>query len=82
MRVLWRTDYAPGKLNSAPIVVAAGRLLPVTLARDPNWIGRIRGIALLVQGPLPGPFRDSTRLYCRIAGSPDTEVQIGANAAT
>ncbi len=57
LRVLWRTDYAPGKLNSAPIVVASGRLLPVTLARDPNWVGRISGIALLVQGPFPGPFR-------------------------
>lgn len=57
LRVLWRTDYTPGKLHSAPVVVAAGRLLPVVLARDPNWIGRIRGIALLVQGPLPGPFR-------------------------
>jgi hypothetical protein len=57
LRLLWRTDYAPGKLNSAPIVVTSGRLLPVTLAGDPNWIGRISGIALLVQGPLPGPFR-------------------------
>jgi hypothetical protein len=57
LRVLWRTDYAPGKLNSAPIAVASGRLLPVTLARDPNWVGRISGIALLVQGPFPGPFR-------------------------
>jgi len=57
LRVLWRTDYAPGKLNSAPIVVASGRLLPVTLARDPNWVGRISGIALLVQGPFPGPLR-------------------------
>ena len=57
LRLLWRTDYAPGKLNSVPLTVASGRLLPATLARDPNWIGRIRGIALLVQGPLSSPFR-------------------------
>jgi len=57
LRLLWRTDYAPGKLNSVPLTVASGHLLPASLARDPNWIGRIRGIALLVQGPLPGPFR-------------------------
>jgi hypothetical protein len=57
LQVLWRTDYAPGKINSAPVYVASGRLLPAVLARDPNWVGRIRGIALLVQAPLPGPFR-------------------------
>jgi hypothetical protein len=57
VRLLWRTDYAPGKLNTIALTVAAGRLLPATVAKDPNWIGRIRGLALLIQGPLPSAFR-------------------------
>jgi hypothetical protein len=57
LRLLWRTDYAPGKLNSMALTVAAGRLLPAIVAKDPNWIGRIRGLALLIQGPLPNALR-------------------------
>ncbi|MEO8303887.1 MAG: hypothetical protein ABI724_07180 [Betaproteobacteria bacterium] len=57
VRLIWRTDYAPAKLNSAPIGVASGHLLPVMLARDPNWVGRIRGLALAINGPMPQPVR-------------------------
>ena len=57
MSLLWRNDYAPAKLNSLPLTVASGRLLQISPAKDPNWIGRIRGIALVIQGPLPNPVR-------------------------
>lgn len=57
VRLIWRTDYAPAKLNSAPIGVISGQLLPVTLAKDPNWVGRIRGLALAINGPMPQPVR-------------------------
>jgi hypothetical protein len=57
VRLIWRTDYAPAKVNSAAIPVAAGRLRPVVLAADPNWVGRIRGLALAINGPLPAPVR-------------------------
>ncbi len=57
--LLWRNDYAPGKLNSVPLTVTSGRLRAVSLANDPNWNGRIRGIALVIQGSLSNAVRIS-----------------------
>jgi len=57
VRFLWRTDVAPGKLNTIAVPVVAGRLLPVTMAGNPDWIGRVTGIALVVRGPLARPVR-------------------------
>jgi hypothetical protein len=48
VRMLWRSDFAPSKMNSIPVAVAAGRVLPVETAGDANWLGRIKGIALAV----------------------------------
>jgi hypothetical protein len=56
-RLLWRNDYAPSRLNSAAIGVAAGQLLPVVVAGNPNWVGRIRGLALAINGPTGAPIR-------------------------
>jgi hypothetical protein len=53
---LWRTDYAPKKIFSVPVSVVAGRLLPVTLANDAGWLGRVTGIGLAVRGPFVQPF--------------------------
>lgn len=50
VRLLWRTDYAPAKLNAAPMSVSAGRLLPVAVNQDPNWLGNVLGVALAIQG--------------------------------
>jgi hypothetical protein len=55
--LVWRNDYAPAKLNSTQITVASGRLLPVTLASNPDWVGRVTGLALTIRGPLPQPVR-------------------------
>lgn len=57
VRFLWRTDYAPGKLNSAPVTIAAGQLTPLVMTRNPDWVGRVSGIALAVRGPLGEPVR-------------------------
>ena len=57
VRLIWRSDYAPAKINSAPISVAAGQLRPVIVASDPSWVGRIRGLALAINGPLATPVR-------------------------
>jgi hypothetical protein len=57
VRFLWRSDYAPNKLNSIPVPVVAGRLAPVVMAKNPDWVGRITGIALAVRGPLAEPVR-------------------------
>jgi hypothetical protein len=57
VRLLWRNDYEPAKLNSAKVTVESGRLRPVIVDDDPAWIGRITGIALAVRGPLVQPVR-------------------------
>jgi hypothetical protein len=57
VRFLWRSDYAPSKLNSIVVPVVAGRLSPVTMAKHPDWVGRITGIALAIRGPLGEPVR-------------------------
>ncbi len=57
VRFLWRSDYAPGKLNSASIRISAGRLLPLDMAKNPAWVGRISGVALAIRGPLPAPVQ-------------------------
>jgi hypothetical protein len=53
---LWRTDYAPRKIFSAPVTVEAGRLLPVVLANDAGWLGHVTGIGLAIRGNLVQPF--------------------------
>ena len=57
VRFLWRSDYAPGKLNSIPVTVAAGRLTPVVMSKSPDWVGRITGIALAIRVPIGEPVR-------------------------
>lgn len=50
---LWRNDYAPSKVNQRRLVVVGGRLVPAILAGDPNWVGRITGVALAIRGAMP-----------------------------
>jgi hypothetical protein len=57
VRFLWRTDYAPSKLNSVPVTISSGRLVPVAMTKNPDWVGRVTGIALAVRGPLAEPIR-------------------------
>ena len=56
VRLLWSTDYEPNKLNSTALTVASGRLVPIVLVKDPDWVGRITGLALAIRGPLPQPL--------------------------
>jgi len=57
VQMLFRTDYAPTKLNVIKVPVNSGRALSVITASDPNWVGRITGIALSIRGPLSQPVR-------------------------
>lgn len=57
VRLLWRSDYASSKMHTVQLPVVSGRLLPVSLANNPGWVGRIKGLALLVRGPLAQPVR-------------------------
>jgi len=56
VHLLWRTDYAPNKIFSVPVVVEAGRLRPIVVASDAGWLGRITGIGLAVRGAIRQPF--------------------------
>lgn len=57
VRLLWNSDYAKGKVQNVKLTIASGRLLPVSLAANPEWVGRIKGLALLIKGPLQQPAR-------------------------
>jgi hypothetical protein len=57
VRLLWRSDIRPDRLNSVTLRVAAGRGLPALLAGNPAWIGRITGLALAIHDPLAQPAR-------------------------
>jgi hypothetical protein len=57
VRLLWLSDYASAKVNTVQLTVVSGRLLPVSLAKNPAWLGRIRGLALLIKGPFEQPVR-------------------------
>ena len=57
VRVLWFSDTDPGRINSLPAIVEAGRVQPVIVAGAPGWTGRIRGLGLTVAGALPRPVR-------------------------
>lgn len=54
--LVWRNDYEPGRRFTRPLTVEARRLLPIILADDPNWIGKINGLALIVRGDLSQPL--------------------------
>lgn len=54
--LVWRNEYQPGRRFTRPLVVDARRFLPIILAGDPDWIGRINGLALIVHGDLARPL--------------------------
>jgi len=57
IRLMWRTQYEPGRMNVVQIPVAYNRLLPVLLTREAGWVGDITGLALAIQGTLEQPVR-------------------------
>ncbi|HEV2220696.1 MAG TPA: hypothetical protein VGV08_09070, partial [Casimicrobiaceae bacterium] len=50
--LLWRTDVEPSRLNTLPISIESGQPAPVDLRNNSHWIGRIKGLALALHGPL------------------------------
>jgi len=57
VRLLWRNDNAPEKVNAIDVPVESGRTFPVIVANNPAWIGRVTGLALAIQGQLLQPIR-------------------------
>jgi hypothetical protein len=54
--LLWTNDYQPSHLFARSLTVEAGRIAPAFVAREPNWIGRIGGLALLLRGAFTEPI--------------------------
>ena len=54
--LLWYTDLQGSRVLRHTIAVEAGRLLPVSVANDPGWLGRIGGLALVLQGSFAEPI--------------------------
>ena len=54
--VLWQNEYEPGRVFNQRVDVEAGRVQPVSLARNNKWVGRISGIALAVRGNFSEPM--------------------------
>ena len=55
--LLWRNDYRPGTTHSAPLVPTNQGYFFGWTASDPDWIGRINGLALVIKGRPKKPLR-------------------------
>lgn len=54
--LLWYSDVQASRVFRRPMVIEGDRFAPVSLQGDPGWLGRIRGLALVLQGDLPEPL--------------------------
>jgi hypothetical protein len=54
--VLWQNEYEPGRVFNQRVDVEAGRVQPISLARNDKWVGRISGIALAARGDFSEPM--------------------------
>jgi hypothetical protein len=54
--LLWYNDYASSRVFRRALTVEAGRIAPAFVAEDPGWIGRIGGLALVLQGSFTEPI--------------------------
>lgn len=51
VRLLFTSDYRPRRVQNRPLAVEDGSVLPAALAGDPDWLGRITGLAIAVRAP-------------------------------
>jgi len=54
--MLWYSDIDASRVFRHSLIVEDGRLAPVTLEQDRGWIGRIGGLALVLQGGFAEPI--------------------------
>ena len=54
--MLWYSDIDASRVFRHSLIVEGGRFAPVTLAQDRGWIGRIGGLALVLQGSFAEPI--------------------------
>lgn len=54
--LLWRSDYAPGRVFNRRLTIDAGQIQPFSLASERNWNGTISGLALGLKGSYQKPI--------------------------
>jgi hypothetical protein len=54
--MLWYSDVDTSRVFKRALTVEAGRLMPAALAQERGWIGRIGGLALVLQGGFAEPI--------------------------
>jgi len=54
--MLWYSDIDASRVFRHSLIVEGGRFAPVTLVQDRGWIGRIGGLALVLQGGFAEPI--------------------------
>ncbi|HTS21516.1 MAG TPA: hypothetical protein VMN79_06845 [Casimicrobiaceae bacterium] len=54
--LLWYSDISSSRVFRRALTVEAGRIMPVDVADDRAWLGRIRGLALVLQGSFSQPI--------------------------
>ena len=54
--LLWSNDYAPSRMFRRTLTVEAGRIAPELVVQDRDWLGRINGLALVLQGSFTEPI--------------------------
>ena len=48
--LLWYSDYKSSRMSTRALAVEAGQIASVDLGNDPDWIGTIGGLALVLRG--------------------------------
>jgi hypothetical protein len=51
VRLLFNSDYTPKRVHNRPLAIEGGRLLPIAMTGDRDWLGRITGLAIAVRAP-------------------------------
>ena len=54
--LLWFNDYASSRMFRRMLTIEAGRIAPAFVAQDRDWLGRIGGLALVLQGSFTEPI--------------------------
>ena len=54
--MLWYSDIDASRVFRHSLIVEGGRVAPVALVQDRGWIGRIGGLALVLQGGFAEPI--------------------------
>jgi hypothetical protein len=54
--LLWYSDYRASRMSTRALTIEAGQIAQIDMTGDNDWIGNIRGLALVLRGPLLQPI--------------------------